>query len=287
MRRVKVAIPTRSHAGLDDSVSDIFGKTKTFTIVKVERGKIVGVHIINNPTTSYRYRIFIVLYGVYLVFEGLSFRAASRALEVFTVLIGSISHEGHKIVRDRSSGIFDKIEAEKLISVQEEMSNRTGVPCMLDVVGENSGALVKYIKFVADISDLPFLINGPSASVRIEAGNYVKEVGLQDRAIYNSVNYTLSEDEIKAIGKTGLKAGIIQAFNPRNPYPDGMIQILEGVPEKEGLIARALKAGIEKPLIFTPVLDVPSVGLAASGIHSAKEKFGLPTGTAPVGVVGK
>jgi len=207
--------------------------------------------------------------------------------ELPTVLIGSIFHEGHKIVKDRSYGVFDKMEAERLINVQEEMSDKTGVPCMLDVVGENSKALIRYIEFVANITDSPFLINGPSASVRVEAANYVREAGLLDRAVYNSINYTLSEWEIKAIRESKVKAAIIQAFNPRNPYPDGMIKILEGAPGKNGLIAEALRAGIEKPLIFMPVLDVPSLGFAAHGIYLAKEKIGLPTGSAPIGVVGK
>lgn len=152
--------------------------------------------------------------------------------ELPTVLIGSIFHEGHKIVRDRSSGLFDEMEAERLINVQEEMSDKTGVPCMLDVVGENSKALIRYIEFVANITDSPFLINGPSASVRVEAANYVREAGLLDRAVYNSINYTLSEWEIEAVREAKVKAAIIQAFNPRNPYPDGMIKILEGAPGK-------------------------------------------------------
>jgi tetrahydromethanopterin S-methyltransferase subunit H len=32
--------------------------------------------------------------------------------ELPTVLVGSIFHEGHKIVKDRFSGVFDKAEAE-------------------------------------------------------------------------------------------------------------------------------------------------------------------------------
>jgi tetrahydromethanopterin S-methyltransferase subunit H len=214
-------------------------------------------------------------------------RIGGQPGELPTVLIGSIFHERQKIVKDRYLGIFDKIEAERLINIQEEMSNKTGVPYMLDVVGETSKTLIRYIEFVASITNSPFLINGPNASVRVEAANYVREVGLQDKAVYNSINYTLNEEEIKAIKGTGLKAAIVQAFNPRNPYPDGMIQILEGTLEKEGLIMRALRAGIEKPLIFTPVLDVPSIGFAVYGVYIAKEKFGLPTGTAPIGVVGK
>jgi predicted Fe-Mo cluster-binding NifX family protein len=40
MRRVKVAVPTKSHAGLKDTVSEAFGRAETFTIVKIEDGKI-------------------------------------------------------------------------------------------------------------------------------------------------------------------------------------------------------------------------------------------------------
>ena len=221
------------------------------------------------------------------IFEIGGVKIGGQPGELPTVLIGSIFHEGHKIVKDRSSGLFDKKEAERLINIQEEMSEKTGVPCMLDVVGENPKALIRYIEFISDVTDSPFLINGPSASVRIEAANFVRETGLQERAIYNSINYTLDDWEIKAIKETKLKVAIIQAFNPRNPHPDGMIQILKGNSKREGLISKALKAGIDKPLIFMPVLDVPSIGFGARGIYLAKEEFGMPTGTAPIGVVGR
>jgi len=221
------------------------------------------------------------------IFEIGGVRIGGQPGELPTVLVGSLFHEGHRIVKDRKLGIFDKRRAERLINVQEEMSEKTGVPCMLDVVGETAEALIKYIDFVARVSDVPFLINGTRESVRVSASRHVVEVGLQERAIYNSINYTLGNEEIKAMRETGLKAAIIQAFNPSNPLPNGMISILKGSSGKEGLLEGASKAGIEKPLIFTPVLDVPSIGLAARGIYLAKEEFGLPTGTAPVGVVGR
>ncbi len=221
------------------------------------------------------------------IFEIGGIKVGGQPGELPTVLVGSLFHEGHRIVKDRSLGLFDEREAERLINVQEEMSDRTGVPCMLDVVGETPKALIRYIDFVSGTTDSPFLINGPEMSVRVEAANYVRGVGLQDRAVYNSINYTLGEGEINAIRETGLKAAIVQAFNPRNPRPEGMLQILRGTPEKEGLLAEALRAGVEKPLVFTPVLDVPSIGFGARGIYLAKEEFGMPTGTAPVGVVGR
>ena len=201
--------------------------------------------------------------------------------ELPTVLVGSIFHEGHKIVRDRRLGIFDRKRALRLIRVQDEMSEKTGIPCMVDVVAEKSDVLIRYIDFVAEATEAPFLINGPSASVRIAAARHAVEVGLQDRAVYNSINYTLNEEEIKAIKEIGVKAAIVQAFNPRNPLPDGMISILEK------LLDGVSRANVEKPLILTPVLDVPSIGFASEGIFMIKETFGLPAGTAPVGVIGR
>lgn len=215
------------------------------------------------------------------IFEIKNIKIGGQPGELPTVLIGSLFHVGHKIVKDQKLGIFDKHKAEALIKIQEEMSEKTGIPCMLDVVGENSNALIKYIEFISGITDIPFLINGPDKNVRITAAKYAIEIGLKDRAIYNSINYTLNDEEIKAIEEIGLKTAIIQAFNPKNPTPQGMIMILKN------LLDKASKAGIEKPLVFMPVLDIPSIGFAIKGIYLAKEEFGLPIGTAPCGVIGR
>jgi len=221
------------------------------------------------------------------VFEIGDIKIGGQPGELPTVLIGSLFHEGHKIVKDRKLGIFDKKKAERLINLQDSMSEKTGVPCMLDVVGETSEAIIRYIDFVSEVTDAPFLINGTEASVRISAALHVANVGLRDRAVYNSINYTFGKEEMEALKETGLKNAIIQAFNPSNPLPQGMISILKGDHKNRGLLEEALKAGIENPLVFTPVLDVPAIGLGAQGIYLAKEEFGLPTGTAPVGVIGR
>jgi tetrahydromethanopterin S-methyltransferase subunit H len=206
--------------------------------------------------------------------------------ELPTVLIGSLFHEGHKIVENQRSGIFNKEKAKLLITFQDEMSMKTGVPCMLDVVGQTNEALEKYIDFSSSLTEVPILVNGPDASVRISGLKHAVEIGLKNKVVYNSINYTLNSEEIQTIKETGVKAALIQAFNPSNPFPIGMISILKGNPVKNGLIERALHAGISKPLTFTPVLDVPAIGYAAKGLNIVKEEFGFPTGTAPVGVVG-
>lgn len=205
--------------------------------------------------------------------------------ELPTVLMGSLFHRGQRLVKDRKQGIFDKKEAQRLIEVQDELSYQTGVPCMLDVVGDTVDALQRHMDFVSALTNAPLLLNGPTAGVRINAMNHASELGLLNRVVYNSINFTFGEEEIMAIRNIGVKATIIQAFNPRNPMPEGMPNIL-GKPQSNGLLYKTLNAGVEKPLILTPVLDVPSIGYGARGIYLLKETLGLPTGTAPVGVIG-
>lgn len=221
------------------------------------------------------------------IFEIGGVRVGGRPGELPTVLIGSIFYHGHGIVEDHRRGIFDQERAERLIRRQEELSERTGNPCMVDVVGETGEAIKRYIAFVAEVTDAPILINGPTVAVRLEAAEYVREIGLSERAVYNSINFTIGEDEVAAIKDSGLTAAIVQAFNPRNPWPEAMIEVLRGSEGREGLLSIASRAGIEKPLILTPVLDIPHIGCSARGIRMAKEEFSLPTGTAPVGVIGQ
>ena len=84
-----------------------------------------------------------------------------------------------------------------------------------------------------------------------------------------------------------MKSAIIQAFNPRDISPKGMCSILEGVGEEEGLLRTALSSGIQKFLLLVPVLEIPGIGSGALGIRLLKSRFGLPTGVAPVGVLGR
>jgi predicted Fe-Mo cluster-binding NifX family protein len=55
MGNLKIAVPTKAYAGLDDSVSEVFGKAKTFTIVEIENEQVKNVRIIDNPAAFYDY----------------------------------------------------------------------------------------------------------------------------------------------------------------------------------------------------------------------------------------
>lgn len=55
-RAFRIAVPTKGRSGLRDVVSEIFSKSKTFTIVDVdENGTIKDVRVIDNPAASYKH----------------------------------------------------------------------------------------------------------------------------------------------------------------------------------------------------------------------------------------
>jgi len=217
------------------------------------------------------------------IFEIGGVKLGGKLGELPTVLCGSIFYHKHKIVADPIKGVFDRAEAERLLVQQDEWADKTGNPCMVDVVGESSEALAKYLDFVADVTDAPILLNGLTAEIRVEALRYAAEAGLLDRVIYTSINYAVRREELELIRELGLEAALIQTFNPRNPMPRGSLSMLSG---ENGLLTLSEKYGITKPLLLPPVLDVPSIGLAAEAIRLLKEEVGLPTGAAPCGVVG-
>lgn len=194
--------------------------------------------------------------------------------EVPTALVGSIFYSRHKIVHDERAGIFDKDAADALIKKQAELGDKTGNPALLDVVGSTPEAIKKYIDFVAAASEKPFLIDSPSADVKIAAVEYVKEAGLQDRMIYNSVSIETKQDELDSLKKNGTQAVILLAYTKK------ITSSTERVAVVEHFAPKLADLGVSKILVDTFVMDVPSLtpsGKAAIGI---KNKFGLPCGSA-------
>ena len=55
MKKLRIAVPTKAYAGLEDVISEVFGKAKTFTIVDVENGEAKNVEVFDNPAASYKH----------------------------------------------------------------------------------------------------------------------------------------------------------------------------------------------------------------------------------------
>lgn len=199
-----------------------------------------------------------------------------------TVLAGTIFYGGHNIIEDENAGIFDKDRAEALIRNQEEMSDVTGNPHLVQTFGQTEEALVKYLEFVGDITDAPFLIDSTSAEAKMAGAKWATEAGLEDRAIYNSINMAADETELEAVKASALTASIVLGFNPMNPSVDGKIGIWEhgdGAVDK-GLLEMATECGIDKPLMDTAVTPLgQGAGVAVRTSFAVKSKWGLPVGS--------
>ncbi len=199
-----------------------------------------------------------------------------------TVLVGTIFYGGHKIVKDAARGEIDKKTAGDIIAVQNDMSDTTGNPAMIQIFSESSTSMEKYIDFVTGLTDVPFLIDSTQSDVRIAGLRYAEEVGLVDRAVYNSINVAASEDEIEALREIQHECAIVLAFNPQDPSVAGRRAVLESGTSAldRGLLNLCEDIGVTKPLIDTAITAMGAgAGSAASFTFVAKTIYGHPVGS--------
>ena len=52
MDKIRVAVATNGKDGLDDTVSDVFGRAKTFTLLDFENNQITNVHFLENSVAD-------------------------------------------------------------------------------------------------------------------------------------------------------------------------------------------------------------------------------------------
>jgi tetrahydromethanopterin S-methyltransferase subunit H len=138
----------------------------------------------------------------------------------------------------------------------------------------------KEIEFCTGVSDVPFLIDSTVSEVKTFGLKYADEVGLTEKAIYNSINISCTEEEIAAIKNSPVSASIVLAFNPKDSTVAGKIDLLEnpGTFEK-GLVAFSRDLGITKPLIDAATLPIGSgAGMSVAAGFAVKSKYGLPVG---------
>ena len=197
-----------------------------------------------------------------------------------TVLIGSIFWLGQKMVKDANKGIFDAKEAESIINKMDTLSDITGVPFILDIVGTTEEAFSKYVDFVSKHSDAPMMLDAMSPRTRMAAADMAKNMGIQENVLYNSVYKGVRDKELEKLKESGIKTSIVMADNPKDNSLEGKMQVLDEA------LAMAENAGITQPLIDTAIpAFAPDMGTAVRAISKIKEKFGHPTGLGTGNVV--
>lgn len=195
-----------------------------------------------------------------------------------TVLMGSMFYTGHRIVEDRSTGRFDQDRAETLINQQEELSDQTGIPGMLDIVAVRPQEFEVYIDFVANVTDMPFSVDAWQEKTKLAAAQIIHDQGLQNRAVYNSLS-PWSKDidaEVAQLANFNLETVILVAYNQEDATAHGRVSIIE-----DQLVPHAHKAGFKQFLVDTSVLNAPSTAISLLTGGMIREKLAVPVGCGP------
>jgi len=198
-----------------------------------------------------------------------------------TVLIGSIFYHKQKSLNFKEeTGEFNRNEAEKLIKGQEEFADKTGLPCMLDVVLPSKRWISRVLDFITSVTDAPIFLDAASAEIRVAELDYAKQVGLLENCVYNSLNPESKSIEFEKIKETGLKAAVLLAFNTKNITAVGRVEAVKQ------LLPLAAQSKIEKIFVDACVLDVPTLGSAFKATFDLKNEFGYPTGCGAHNAIG-
>ncbi|MFX1521118.1 MAG: hypothetical protein ACFFCD_14490 [Promethearchaeota archaeon] len=184
------------------------------------------------------------------------------------VLAGTIFYKGDKIVENSDRGLFDKKLAADYIYQQELKSYEFEIPSMVHVVGETPKAIERYLLFTIERTDSPIIVDSPDAATRIAAVQLSKDMGFDNRIIYNSI-FAQNELEIKTLTEIeGVEYAIFLPYD---------LTVEERIAKTHDLINFA------KDVVKKPILDpgVPKLGEGGfSALHAAwtlKDIYGFPT----------
>lgn len=189
-----------------------------------------------------------------------------------TVMIGSMFYNKDRNVSNHAEGAFDKAKAENHIRKAETMTEKTGLPVMIDLVSENAEAAGKYIDFVVETTEMPIVLDVVSEGEQAKALRYTHEIGVIDRVVLNSLNPHTGDGLYEAIADTKLKSSILLTHSTR------YVLSSDKAPLIDEMVPKAEAVGVENILVDTAVLDIPTLGITAKAINMIKDKYGYPCG---------
>jgi tetrahydromethanopterin S-methyltransferase subunit H len=215
------------------------------------------------------------------VIDGVSFGGAQG--ENPTVLIGSIFYTGHNIVTDPNEGEFNKEKATQYIENFMNYSKEYQIPCALDVVAETPVAMEKYLDFTLEEFQGPIILDG-IYDARLHGVQYVKDHGIQDRIIYDSI-WKSSEKELNALKQAGIKSAILFGYDVADSSASKRFMIMtSGSKKYPSLLDQAEQAGIKQMLVDNVITHFDSVGDVIETNIMFKNMFGFPVGCGPANI---
>jgi len=196
------------------------------------------------------------------------------------IMIATVFYANHAALLDEKKGEIDKKLVEQELNEYSEIIEETGMQGIVDVVGGYPDALLKECEYIADVVDFPFLVDGLNDDSRIPTMEGLKEIGLLDRAILNSIDDATSEESLNKLKEIGVKHAVLLTFGNRYIFPKQKLDFL-----KNELISKAQRANIENIMIDTAVLDLPSIAINVETTRLVKSELGLPVGFAPANAI--
>ncbi|NIR17423.1 MAG: hypothetical protein GWN86_27345 [Desulfobacterales bacterium] len=215
------------------------------------------------------------------IYEIGGFKIGGQPGQLPTVLIGNLFYKGMSDVSDHRRGIFDEDSVLKWIRRSQKLSHRTGVPHFLDIMARYPEAMRRYVTFVSEHSECVLLVDGANPEARIAGLETVRELGLQDKTIFNALAPHTSREEIKVLRRSGVTAAIVITYNEMDFSPEGRVSVLKQTVQGASPPTIVERSGIEKILVDTMVFDVPSIAYAIETIKLVKGDFGYPSGCSP------
>ncbi len=197
-----------------------------------------------------------------------------------TVLIGTVFYKNHPALLNEKNGEVDKKLLESEINEFHSLLDETNMQGIIDVVGAYPEALTKECEIVSEMAELPFLVDGLNDESRIPAMKLLKEKGLLDRAILNSIDENTKEESLEKLKTTGVKSAVLLTFGVKAIFPKQKIELLRDI-----LIPKVKKANIQNIIVDTAVLDLPSIGISYDTVKLVKSELGLPAGYAPANAI--
>ena len=191
-----------------------------------------------------------------------------------SVLIPSIFYTKDRLVRNPDTGEFDRSATENLLNMLAEMTEKTGLGTMLDVVATTGEAMETYLQYLVDNTEFPLLIDGSdSLEVNTAGIQFAKDGGFLDRVIINSLTPESKDELYEVVNDSGLTNALLLTFNTAS-----LSSSSKRVEVADILIQRAITAGISNIMIDTGVMDLPTLGIACKTQHILKDKYGYPVG---------
>ncbi len=196
------------------------------------------------------------------------------------VMMGTVFYAKHAALLDEKTGKIDKNLVEQELNNFTEIIESTQLQGVIEVVGSYPDTLIKECEFIADNVEYPFLVDGLNDSSRIPAMKGLREIGLIDRAILNSIDENTNNENLEKLKEIGVKNAVLLTFGNKYIFPQQKLKFL-----KEILIPKAKKANIENIIVDTAVLDLPSISINFETTGLVKKELGLPTGFAPANAI--